>query len=137
MVDKRLQNQSSPNNALHTSLVRSHWCTAVLFGTLRKYVTFSNWIVFKKHSPAHELLGTIKVIESYVTSKILSFSPFLNQRRRESYIIVHIYKILRGICSNNLNILFAPPSRLEVSTIGHCMMSHFLSRACIFGILFP
>ena len=39
------------------------------------------------------------------------------QRRRERYMILQIFKILHGICPNDLNIQFAPPSRLGVKAI--------------------
>ena len=39
------------------------------------------------------------------------------QRRRERYMILQIYKILHGICPNDLNVQCAPPSRLEIKAI--------------------
>ena len=39
------------------------------------------------------------------------------QRRRERYMVLQIFKILHDICPNDLNIQFAPPSRLGVKDI--------------------
>ena len=64
--------------------------------------------------------------------------------------ILQIFKILHGICTNDLNIQFAPPSRLGVKAIIPNLnraasqrhqtlydISHLLFCALVFGIPFP
>ena len=36
------------------------------------------------------------------------------QRRIERYIIIHTWKILRGLCPNDINVIFSAPSRLGI-----------------------
>ena len=43
------------------------------------------------------------------------------QRRRERYIIIHMWKILHGVCPNGLNVQFYLPSRLGTKAIIPCL----------------
>ena len=43
------------------------------------------------------------------------------QRRRERYIIIHMWKILHGVCPNGLNVQFSLPSRLGTKAIIPCL----------------
>ena len=56
--------------------------------------------------------------------------------------IFQIFKILHGICPNDLNIQFAPPSRLGVKALfpnlnRAASQRHLLFWALVFGIPFP
>ena len=95
---------------LYKSLVRSHLEYCCPFWSPRK-ITDIQLIEGVQRSFTSRIWGVqhLNYWERLKALKLMSL-----QRRRERYIIIHTWKILQGLCPNDINVIFSAPSRLGI-----------------------
>ena len=114
---------------LYKSLVRSHLEYCCPLWSPRK-ITDIQLIEGVQRSFTSRIWGVqhLNYWERLKALKLMSL-----QRRRERYIIIHTWKILQGLCPNDINVIFSAPSRLGIQAqVPRISRSSFLRNQSLY-----